>query len=82
MSGEAPSWNINILKLTKVKAFIWGVQTFLVRWLVSAKDSLSFSLPFRRWITACCSLLQPKDEDDGAILLADLIKRASNFPPS
>lgn len=41
MSGEALSWNINILKLTKVKAFIRGVQTFLVRWLVSAKDSLS-----------------------------------------
>lgn len=44
MSGEALSWNINILKLTKVKAFIWGIQTFLVRWLVSAKDSLSSSL--------------------------------------
>lgn len=44
MSGEVLLWNINILKLTKVKAFIWGIQTFLVRWLVSAKDSLSFSL--------------------------------------
>lgn len=44
MSGEALLWNINILKLTKVKAFIWGVQTFLVRWLVSAKGSLSFPL--------------------------------------
>lgn len=44
MSGEALSWNINILKLTEVKAFIWGIQTFLVRWLVSAKGSLSFSL--------------------------------------
>lgn len=76
MSGEALWWNINILKLTKVKAFIRAVQTFLVRWLVSAKKTPS-PLSFHGWITAHCSLLPAEDEDDGAILLADLINRAS-----
>lgn len=84
MSGEAPAWNINILKLTKVKAFIpKPFKPFLVRCLVSAKKlSLSLWAPppsplsFRGWITAHCSLLPAKDEDDGAILLADLIERA------
>lgn len=41
MSGEAPSGNINILNLTKVKAFIWCLQAFPVCWLVSAKGYLS-----------------------------------------
>jgi len=35
-------------------------------------------LSFYSWITTYCSLLQSEDEDDGAVLLADLMKLGFN----